>query len=1660
MAVNTPDVQKILLGKVRDWLNTNHDALNALVPNDHAQKAALTINEIPELSALPNSTEIVSKTAQQAHAILEQFDNQALRENFANEIMPALQVIAISEAIKTDLENNTISLETQAGTFQIKWNHMRNGTINPELENGFSYRTHDGKKLESLDAQNAINSALIDLTAGPLIQGEMAKVIARRLQETDRDADDKINFRDIRAVRQGFLSQTGRLTPNNFIDIATIPAFYKAMELVKDDVEADVFERVMKDAESDIKMAQEAFSALTETQTPAQPDAPAQQKKPPAEKPAASTQQENPPAAAKKPEITKPATEKSATTEEPKAKAKAKPKNETIVLSDYLREEVQYATLLLERAFAEGKSHKYLFYNEPDKSLDPATLAQIRDTLITAVSKYGQEYYDGDKYILGPDDKTRYTFSKEGYIYSYQIIDGKPTDKETIGKITDGLNLEIAEEGEFKGKLVGQIKPNPIVVALINDIRKDLFAVDIDAEQEKLALEQRKLEDKQNRLIEDYFNANPALASLEDEFREALKKHDNADPFKNTAIAKKIREQSADKETFDLFLVAILTNQQSMNELGAKSQNFGQERADISAIANLFRVMSDDKLYDPNKLSELYGKADFKPDNILSLNAYTWLEGYKGDHPLAVEALYLGLDEERKQAILQAFEGKTQVTLQEARVFVRRQIDLRAIKTLDPGTYADAEKAGKLDTIAGQNAFIAANHATLRGVSQAMMEGRFNPDERDVKIAFKAFGTLSIQDPRIRRHINRMMTLTDNTRPNAKYAQYVLTPDELETLTKDKVKELTDVGIIKSPPGTEFKALASVAKEKVLQSILAQPLWNDPGRPGFEAYERLMLQYYESHINNYHAWHNGDVNDQTMDTWNGRYGGPTQDQMMYLYVRNNWHHMNEIFKGDTSFFFNKSGNRFNHGLTYEEAVAQLSPEDRATLDAGMKALDRVSAYTYLVERRPSEKYEDRSYYFELRQDRYVPNVLAADLKNKFGEKADPVAKQEQSGPKKDEDSPQQSLTNKEKEEIPGRPDSNLLEDDGLPPANAAKLATWATSGYGAAKAFNKAGQIAQVVPEASAKHAAAAMKILRIADNAEVGSRKQIDALNRASGLMKEVGLTEAQLRLQGALNGTHPIPESKLDKAGRALKLLVAADNAPQYSPDIARAHELAQKLMDKAGLSETQVRLLGLQNGTEILPEGKEKTANRVLRALEIADNAQTAAKRTQAMESAQRMMKAQGLTEAQVRAFGLAQQNPKAVKELTKINLDIETKTKQPTKANPAAAADTNTTTKAKQLESTAAAKPSSDTPDKKDHIIKRIENIIESAKHPSISEKERASRLKSAERLMKKHGITEDQIKEQTSSKITETAQKDAYKITSSEGKALLSERETSKALTLTTKLDEIPKIEAPNILKRATQGLSKLFKRAGKGGAAISKSVFGGTLAGYAAGAGVGITIAAAETSHLESKHDFLIASNLLTKDQHTALANLYGWYIGSMIADPSTVTSEYLIKDAIKDLGLNPVVTEMVSPDMIIDVLEKGLTDAEVKAIKEQFTDKDKLAEMYTSIAKAHGLPEKVTVEINGKPQEISIGVAMLDPKAAKEIWTKYTKLIPDGNDNSDNPEHITRYVADESVNPTERRGLLYLETVNEMTATTTQMVQEYEKTQEMLHTPSNIIAP
>ncbi|MCB9983213.1 MAG: hypothetical protein H6861_06020 [Rhodospirillales bacterium] len=1728
--------------KARIWLNTFREQINALVPED--KKADFTLNPVPEgplsdktLAALmtedlkarevlnfisgtdPNNPLIAGfkeNVAPLTNAILQQQQQQyaaAALETAKNEI---------KKHIATDTDSDTITINGTTGTFQIKWGHIRGGAMTPDIETGFSYGTADGKALETLgkeaaqQTQNTINEIVLFPPAQAAIIEETAKIIAHRLKNTDRNPGDKISPRDIREVRKGFLSAVGRVDPNNLMDIISIPAFYQAMEMIENDFDPDDFKSIMKGADADIKMSQEALDTFIKNNLPA---AQAQQKQAPPQqqttvKPAAPPAQTGGDSA---PTTTKPATTAPAEKEEAEGEAETKDENQPLVFEDYISKAVRFATLELENTFAVNNGYRIKTHQESDQFLDPVTVGQIKDTIMDALARYGQEYYEGDtpKTIPGEDAKTRYSIDKNGNIH--KIVDGKKQDT-AVGHITDGLEFIMDDD---TGKIVPNINPSDVTYKFLKDMRQNLFAqrnqlgasqISEQKAENKNKEEREKLLKKRAALLADYFGDD---ADAEKEFRKAFEAHTGKiDAFKNTEIAKKMRAQAADKGVFDTFIVAIFANRDGLNQLSSMEENFQQDADNISAIVHLFSALKGDGTFQ-GKMSELFDKAGAKPDTILSLNAYTFLEGHKSRKYIAVEELYDDGNEEQYNAVKIAFldKGITEITRHELAVFVRRQVDLRAIKTLAPEIYEAAEKAGKLDTVEKQDAFIEKNHIVLRQVGDAISKGQFNPDERDIQITFKAFHKPSLQDPELRNHIERMLNTTENIRPTTHYMLCIMEDDELEDMTRERVDAFIRAGVIEAlPEGTKFRSLPRVDQEKVLRGILAEPLWSDPNRAGYEAYQRLMMSYYESHLPGYlTARRNGNLNDTGMNTWNGRYGGMTPDQQLHMYMMNEWSTFKDIY-GEEKYkrFFNKSGTRLNFNLTYEQAVVGLTDDQREALDGGIAEEKNASVYTYMVQRRGSEKYEDRSYYYELRRDRYVPNMLTLQLKDKFGPKAEgegtgnnPTTNPDgnpdgpgQNGPVTNQDGTDQDIEVDLRQSI-----EDLLKDDDLPPAGAAgvaKLPLLARGIYGATKPFNKAGQIAQVVPASSAKHAAAAMKILSIADNAEVGSSKHIDALKRANGLMKEVGLTEAQIRLQGALNGTPLIPENKLDKAGRALKLLVAADNYPQYSPDIEKAHELAQKLMDKYGLSETQIRLLGLQKGTEILPEGKEKTANRALRALEIADNAQTATKRTQAMESAQRMMKAQGLTEAQVRAFGLAQQNPKAIKQLQAIPQQIAAQKTAQEAAEKAAEAK-----KPAQTETPERFKV--ENPDTKPgNITQKALNVTDAQREAlekiHILEQVRTSgKLNTSEKLRLQkmitglkadHKITDgmikdfahrkpvvkdlpgiddlaDKIKGQNAVNITNLVSEYAQNANLYGDSVYKPAQRIPKEIKLTTKLDEIPKIKS-SWLKHAAKSLVSTFTRVGKGGAAISKSVFGETVVGYLIGAGVGGIIATAEAGHLESKHDFLVAANLLSKDQQKSLKNIYKWAIGYAIGDPSTVFGEMDIKEKIAALGrLNPLVTEMVSPDQIIDIFSSDkLTNAELAEIKSQFTDEAELEKMYTSIAKAHGLPEKYIVEVGGKPQEVSIGVIMRRKKdgtmtdAAKEIWSKYVKKIPDSNDNSDNPEHITRYVVDENYKSTERKGLLYLETLNEMAATAAKMVEEYKRAQEILHAPLNNMPP
>ena len=323
--------------------------------------------------------------------------------------------------------------------------------------------------------------------------------------------------------------------------------------------------------------------------------------------------------------------------------------------------------------------------------------------------------------------------------------------------------------------------------------------------------------------------------------------------------------------------------------------------------------------------------------SILPQHTYCVLNAMSGGEFIPVSYLYDEGNRAQKEAVRKAFTGKggrlyDRVTREEAYTFVRQQFDLRAIRELggkEPGPNDDTDQ------------FIRYNRKILREVTKALYEGRLSvygrtgerdPCPRDLEIIFKSFGRPDLTNSLVRSTITHLQEI-GRTYPTAKYALAKMTDDELATLTGNP----------------DFNTLSRREKYNILTEILKRgPDAFAKNAPEFPAYNRLMINFYEDsfYMANFAYYRSGEIDDTTMNTFNGRYGPPTDDMKMHMYMRYNDRELRSIFGLEAAVFLDQSRNKLNWGLTYAAAMAGLSDENKAKLQTGMNKLVRPSLHTY------------------------------------------------------------------------------------------------------------------------------------------------------------------------------------------------------------------------------------------------------------------------------------------------------------------------------------------------------------------------------------------------------------------------------------------------------------------------------------------------------------------------------------------------------------------------------------------------------------------------------------------------------------------------------------------------------------------------------------------
>ena len=661
-------------------------------------------------------------------------------------------------------------------------------------------------------------------------------------------------------------------------------------------------------------------------------------------------------------------TEEAAETEEER--------EEPLVLANIFSKDMRYATLGLETTFFNSPPQDVRAprHRMPDQYLDHDTRHRMEEVVVENFRRYGAEYYTQRKAIIGADANDDgkpdniYTFDKSGNIFAVeQDAEGQPKrnddgtfviiGNEAVGHITHGLHVT-DKDGYVS-------RPHEATALFMEELYLELtsgqvaqLSQDFDLDDEVRA---QQIEARLDLQISLFFDD---VEGLEEEYRGTLQRMQgmDVDVFLRSDLARRMREAKNSDADVDAFIFATFLLEADRVGTGEGMFNFRANSDQVSSIRNLLRVMSGDG-YDPRVAAELRDDA-FQRDNILSLNAYETLRRMPGGAYIAVESLYESDNPSQKAAVLAEFGDATRVTREQVEQFVRRQFDLRAIETLSDAKFEAPEgEVTPSQLIHLQNEFIRDHADVLDTVSQAMAEGRFNPYEDDVHLVFKAFVRPTMDDPELRVTVDRMRQT--GSFPPAAYALNHLNEAELRALTGDPD--------IRQNPHWEatLERILNADIDSTRASLSAE---------GREAYDRLVINYYEPTMANHTWWRNGEVNDNTPDTWNGRYGEPNQDQLMHMYMRYNWFRFDQEFGENAAharkLFFNENRTSLDYNVTYDEVVAQMSAEERAVLDKGIADLNRPSMYMYLLHLR-------LDHYRDLRTRHYIPSMIDKQLAEEF-----------------------------------------------------------------------------------------------------------------------------------------------------------------------------------------------------------------------------------------------------------------------------------------------------------------------------------------------------------------------------------------------------------------------------------------------------------------------------------------------------------------------------------------------------------------------------------------------------------------------------------------------------------------------------------------------------
>jgi hypothetical protein len=227
---------------------------------------------------------------------------------------------------------------------------------------------------------------------------------------------------------------------------------------------------------------------------------------------------------------------------------------------------------------------------------------------------------------------------------------------------------------------------------------------------------------------------------------------------------------------------------------------------------------------------------------------------------------------------------------------------------------------------------------------------------------------------------------------------------------------------------------------------------------------------------------------------------------------------------------------------------------------------------------------------------------------------------------------------------------------------------------------------------------------------------------------------------------------------------------------------------------------------------------------------------------------------------------------------------------------------------------------------------------------------------------------------------------------------------------------IPEVKAPGWLSRFFSGAADAGRVTLRLGSQAGK---------YAAGAGVVVAagLSTAEAAYLTNNQQALLDSGLIQADVQKELTAIYAAHVLQSTADPTIFGGEfgtqYLMEKLKADTGMDPIVAEMVMPDLLIELVTEKTNEAkrsEYERMKSLWEDENQIEDMYTGIINKYGLAEKLpfiaedgTIEgvIDGQKQRVPFGTAMRDSNYADN----FLSMISMGRKSTYDPVlRVTRY--------------------------------------------------